>query len=342
MLRKEKWHDARLRAALHSLLIMIGMGGLFALFGYFLAGVVGILFALMGAVLVFIIGSRISPEAVLRFYRARPISPFEAPDLAELTRGLAARAGLDARPALYLLPLPQPNAFTVGAGDRAAIALSRGLLERLNSRELAGVLGHEISHIRNGDIRILGMADTITRIMNGLSLIGALFFMILFPLFLLNGEGEALLLPALLMAAPSVSALLQLALSRSREFEADLNAVALTGDPAGLASALKKLEERPLNLLDLFFGAGHRGNDSSFLRTHPSTGKRVERLMALTGEQTNFRSGPIETDPFAPFRRDVDVRPIPVRVPIYIPPPSPRRYYRGVMMRNPWLKAGEI
>jgi heat shock protein HtpX len=149
-------------------------------------------------------------------------------------------------------------------------------------RELAGVLAHELMHIVNQDTRLMAFADLASRITEFLSMAGQLLLLINLPL-LLFGQTTLPWIPILLMlAAPTLSALAQLALSRSREYEADLGAAQLTEDPMGLASALNKLESPRHRLLERLLHPGPRIPDPSLLRTHPPTDERVERLMALT------------------------------------------------------------
>jgi heat shock protein HtpX len=174
------------------------------------------------------------------------------------------------------------NAFTTGDRNNAAIALSDGLLRRMQWRELAGVLAHELIHVVNQDTRLMAFADLTSRITSFLSMIGVLLLLINLPL-MLFGQTTLPWIPILLMlAAPTLSALAQLALSRSREYEADLGAAKLTGDPMGLASALNKLEPPRHRLLERLLHPGPRIPDPSLLRTHPPTDERVARLMALT------------------------------------------------------------
>jgi len=163
------------------------------------------------------------------------------------------------------------------------IAISDGMLRSLDLRELAGVLAHEISHIRNRDLWLMSLADLIGRLTRLMTLLGLALLVVGLPLWL----GAAAQLPwallLLLLFAPQLTMLLQLALSRAREFDADLDAAGLTGDPAGLASALLKLERRQRGVWEQILMPGRRLPEPSLLRSHPPTAQRVARLEALSG-----------------------------------------------------------
>jgi len=194
---------------------------------------------------------------------------------------LARRSGLARYPPLYYIPSSVMNAFTVGKRDNAAIGVTDGILRKLTLRELAGVLAHEISHLRNGDLRVMTLADVISRITANLSMIGQVLILINLPLFLMGRAHIPWIPLLLLLAAPTLSALMQLALSRTREFDADMGAVRLTGDPLGLASALEKMERYQGSLLGTIFAPGRRSPDPSLLRSHPHTEERIRRLLSL-------------------------------------------------------------
>jgi heat shock protein HtpX len=236
---------------------------------------------LLSGVLLLTLGPKISPHLILSMYSARPLAPYEAPELYSLVERLAQRAHLPSIPILYYVPSRIMNAFTVGKQTDAAIGITDGLLRRLTLRELIGVLAHEISHIQNNDMWVMTLADLVSRITHALSLVGQLLILINLPLFLLNEATFSWLAILLLIFAPTLSALLQLALSRTREFDADLSAVDLTGDPQGLASALIKLEQQG-GFLERLLMPGRHDPEPSLLRTHPRTEERIQRLLSLS------------------------------------------------------------
>ena len=179
----------------------------------------------------------------LRLYRARPIAPEVAPQLWLLMRQIAERAGLPVIPVPHYVPSPMVNAFAVGSRQRCAIALTDGMLRSLTLRELAGVLAHETAHIAHGDLRVMGLADYVSRLTSLFAMLGQLLFLLMLPWMLL-GDGQVNWFGLLLLIlAPHIALLAQLGLSRVREFDADLMAAGLTGDPEGLASALARIEQ---------------------------------------------------------------------------------------------------
>ena len=134
------------------------------------------------------------------------------------------------------------NAFATGSPDNAVIGITEGLLRRLSLRELAGVLAHELSHVRNNDLSVMSLADTMTRFTQVLSYLAVILAIFNLPAWLLGDADMPFAALLLLYLAPTIGSLLQLGLSRTREYDADLEAAELTGDPRGLASALDKLE----------------------------------------------------------------------------------------------------
>ena len=173
------------------------------------------------------------------------------------------------------------NAFTLGTRKDAALVLTDGIIRQLSLRELTGVLAHEISHAAHNDIAIMGFADLLNRITAGFSLFGQFLVLINLPLVLFGGYSFNWLPILLLVASPTIATLLQLALSRTREFEADLGAARLTGDPLGLASALSRLEHSSGSWLTRVLFPGRKETQPSLIRTHPHTEERIDRLKEL-------------------------------------------------------------
>lgn len=230
----------------------------------------------------FVLAPRVPPEAVMRLYRATYVVPTRDSQLSSLVEVLAFRAGLSALPKLYVIPSMTLNAFATGSPGHSAIAVTEGLLRRLTLREISGVLAHEVSHIRNNDLEVMGLADVMTRFLQLLSYV-ALGLAVLNLVAMISGEQVvSWWTVALLYAAPAVSSLLQLGLSRAREFDADRGAALLTGDPLGLASALRQLESYTGRFWeDLMFPVpGRRVPMPSLLRTHPTNEERISRLLS--------------------------------------------------------------
>ncbi|MCB2010248.1 MAG: M48 family metalloprotease [Geminicoccaceae bacterium] len=285
MQMRHKW-----RNWLHSALLMLGMAGLMGLCALALFGGEGFFWALIGSFLAFLFAPSIMPDLVMRAYKATRLDRQQFPEGMALVEEIARRAGLERVPRLFYIPSSTPNAFAVGRHDDAAIGITDGMIRAMNRRELAGVLAHEVSHIRNRDLWLMGLADVMSRVTGMLSFVGMALLFVSLPLVLLGGTPVSPHGALLLVFAPTLGSLLQLALSRSREFDADLCAATITRDPAGLASALAKLERRRGRYWEEIVMPGRRIPEPSLLRTHPSTQERIERLMSLVED---------DADPFA-------------------------------------------
>ncbi len=283
------WMQHAWRNRLQSLFLLLLMAAFLALLGTLLWGPDGIWFMLTIGVMAILLGPTVSPQWVMRLYGARRLSPDEAPELHEMVRTLAARADIGHLPELYYLPSSMLNAFAVGNSRHSAIAVTDGLLRHLSPRELRGVLAHEISHVRNNDLFVMGLADTFSRATSTLSLMGQFLLLVNLPLILVSGATISWLAIFLLVFAPTFSTLAQLALSRTREFDADLGAAWLTEDPEGLASALRKIEKIQGSWLERIFMPGRGIPEPSILRTHPDTEERIARLLSL---KTRFGERP--------------------------------------------------
>lgn len=292
----------RVLNTLQTWLLVGGSLALLAVSAWIYAGAIGILYAIGFGVVSLFAMRRVSPRMVLRMYKARPVSRAAFPLGVDMVEELAKRADLPVAPTLHVVPSKMMNAFAVGRRDNSAIAVTDALARNLTGRELAGVLAHEVSHIAHGDIKVMAIADVVSRFTSLLSTLG-----ILSVLFNLGGifavPWTAIFL---LLAAPSIGSLLQLALSRTREFDADLGAAMLTGDPDGLSSALIKLERAHRRGWEGLVLSGGRVPNPSILRSHPPTKDRVARLSALkqAGEWTARGEDVPE-----PLRRQVPLRP---------------------------------
>jgi heat shock protein HtpX len=266
---------------------------LLAVLGYSLGGISGLLWGSVIALPFLLLGQRFSPRWLLRMSGARPMSPYQAPALYNTVRALSERAGLPAPPQLYYVPSQAMNAFSLGPRDDPALGVTDGLLRALTSRELSGVIAHEIAHIRQNDLRVMTFADLIGRMTGFLSTIGQFLLFLNLPLLLMGRAPISWLAVVLLLIAPSVSGLLRLALSRTREVDADLGAARLTGDPLGLASALRKMECYGASWLQRMFRT-NRPPSRSLLRTHPQTEARVQRLLDLAPQERRGGSDDVD------------------------------------------------
>ncbi|HEY9051738.1 MAG TPA: zinc metalloprotease HtpX [Gammaproteobacteria bacterium] len=281
-------HQYHLQNYLHTTLLLLGMLALLALIGGLIAGRVGVIWSLLAGLFIFITAPRLPSRFLLRLYGARQLYVDELPSLYQMLHTLAQRAGMQSIPVMYYLPSRVMNAFSLGTGNDTAIVVSDGLLRHLNQRELYAVLAHEISHIRNHDLMVLALADVISRVTSLMSLTGYLLILIYIPANIFTGQPIPWFLLIVLMIAPNISALLQLGLSRTREYVADQGAVQLTNDPQGLMAALDKIEHYQGGWMERVFMPNRKLPDPSLLRTHPLTEERIKRLYELAQQQSDI------------------------------------------------------
>jgi heat shock protein HtpX len=263
-------------------ILLATMGGLIILIGGLVGRGVGATFGLLAALAFTGASYWFSDRIAIKASRAVPVTEAEMPEYYAVVRDLTQRAGIP-MPKLYVSPSRQPNAFATGRNPRhAAVAVTRGILTTLSWEELRGVLAHEISHVGNRDILIGSVAAAAAMGIMWIARIGFFF-----------GSGgrrnNALVSLALFILAPVAAMLLQMALTRSREFEADRSGARLIGDGESLASALAKIEAGvravPMNVQPAAAQAfivnpltGRKMAFSSLFRTHPPTAERIERL----------------------------------------------------------------
>ncbi len=273
---ENRWRNLR-----QTLVMLAGMALLLGAIGWVLGGPAAVVWSVAAGLVLLMLGPVVPPGFILRLYRARPLDPHAAPELFALTAELARRAGLSRPPRLYVIPGPIMQAFSAGQPEAAAIAVSQGILARLGMREVAGILAHEMSHIAHNDLGVMAIADIMARLTRTFSLVGMFLIILNLPLIVTGQAYISWLGILLLTAAPSLSVLLQLALSRAREFDADLGAVELTGDPEALVAALVKIEAQQRNPWERHLFPMGRPAEPSWLRTHPVTQERIARLREL-------------------------------------------------------------
>ncbi len=263
---------------IQTFLIIALMVGLTAFVGLQLFGRSAFLYAgILGAAML-LFTPRLTPRALFASGNVVPISRYDTPELYDIVHRLKKRAGLSREVQLGYLPSPTVNALTVGNRSDAAVIVTQGLLRSLPRRELAGVLAHEISHIKNNDLWILTLGESVRRMTGLMSQTGVFLLLLNLPLLLFGQYTIPLGFIGMLIAAPGISLLLQLALSRRREFTADLGAVEITGDPDGLASALRIISNPRRSILDLFIPQRREPEGSVLLKTHPAVDERIRRL----------------------------------------------------------------
>jgi heat shock protein HtpX len=278
-------------------ILMAGLIALLAWIGQLVGGYQGMLvFGFIGVAFNF--GSWwFSDRIALAVHRAIPADRSQVPELYDIVEELTQRAGLP-MPAIYIIPTMNPNAFATGRNpEHSAVACTEGILRILNRRELRGVLAHELSHVRNRDTLISTMAASIA------GLISSLGSAVRWGIMLGGGrrddrEGGGLEMLALAIVAPIVAMLVQLAISRSREYAADETGARLCGDPDALADALLRLEQgveqipyehAGLATAHLFIVNPFSAKSLvHLLSTHPPTEERVARLRAMADQVSSF------------------------------------------------------
>jgi heat shock protein HtpX len=252
--------------------------------GGMLAGERGMVFAFIFAAVMNGISYWYSDRIVLRMYRAREVGPGQAPKLHAIVEELAQRAGMP-MPRLYIVPSATPNAFATGRNDRhAAVAVTEGILRLLDDAELRGVLAHELSHVKNRDVLVGTVAATMAGAISMLANIAQ--WGLIFG-HRGNGRGHPIITLLLIILAPLAALLIQMAISRRREYGADTTGARISADPLSLANALNKLqrgvermpmETNPATAHLFIVNPLTGGGLMSLFSTHPPVEERVRRL----------------------------------------------------------------
>jgi len=270
-------------------MLLAGMTALFMFVGFMIGGEAGMLIAFLVALGMNAFAYWNSDKVVLRMYNARQIDKRDSPAFYGIVEQLASNADLP-MPKVYIIDNPQPNAFATGRNpENAAVAATTGLLQRLSSEEVAGVMAHELAHVRNRDTLIMTITATIA---------GAISMLAQFGLFFggANSRNNPLgIIGVLLVAilAPMAAMLVQMAISRAREYEADRIGAEICRQPLWLASALEKIasgasqidndqaEANPATAHMFIINPLHAHKMDSLFSTHPNTANRVARLREL-------------------------------------------------------------
>jgi heat shock protein HtpX len=268
-------------------MLMAGIVALFGAVGAMIGGRDGMLLALLFGGATNLWAYWFSDKMVLRMYRARQVDESSSPYLYNMVRDLARRAELP-MPKVYVIDEAQPNAFATGRNpDNAAVAATTGIMQMLSERELRGVMAHELAHVKNRDILISTISATVAGAISMLAQFGMFF----------GGRGEdrpnPVIAIAMMILAPMAAMIIQMAISRTREFGADRGGAEISGDPEALASALAKIEayargipmhaaeQHPetaqMMIMNPLSGGGLRG----LFSTHPATAERIARLRAM-------------------------------------------------------------
>ena len=279
-------------------ILLAAMTALFLAVGFALAGEGGMLIALLLAAGMNVFAYWNSDKMVLRMHNARPVERADAPELYGMIERLARNADMP-MPKVFIIEEAQPNAFATGRNaENAAVAITRGLMQAAPSNEIAGVMAHELAHIKNRDTLTMTVTATLA---------GAIGFLSQFALFFTAGRGgdrpNPIVAIAIMILAPLAAAIVQMAISRAREYEADRVGADIARDPAALADALKRIEaiahtggrsgrgvamkraeENPATAHMFIVNPLAGINADNLFRTHPPTAERVRRLMDMASQ----------------------------------------------------------
>ncbi len=281
---------------LRTTLLLSALTGLIMALGQFLGGSHGLVIAFVFAVIMNFGSYWFSDKIVLAMYSARQVNEAEAPLLYRIVHNLALRAGMP-MPRLYMIPSDAANAFATGRNPQhAAVAVTEGILRLMNERELTGVLAHELSHVANRDILISSIAATLAGVVMMVANMAR--WAAIFGGYNRSddreGGGGIIGLIAMSILAPIAAMVIQMAISRTREYAADASGARVSGDPLSLASALRKLslasERIPLDASPqtshLFIVNPLSGRSlMQLFSTHPPLEERIARLEAMAGQR---------------------------------------------------------
>ncbi len=275
---------------LRTTILLAGLTALFVAVGFMIGGGQGMLLAFGLAVAMNVFAYWNSDKMVLRMYGAQPVDERSAPELHRIVADLARRAGLP-MPRVYIIDNPQPNAFATGRNpENAAVAATTGLLQALSGEEVAGVMAHELAHVKNRDTLIMTITATLA---------GALGMLANFAMFFGHGNDRnnnrmgVIGTVVLAILAPLAAMLVQMAISRSREYEADREGAEICGQPLWLASALAKLDASARQVDNLAAEANpatahlfivnplHAHAVDGLFSTHPNMENRIRRLREM-------------------------------------------------------------
>jgi len=276
---------------LKTAVLMAAITALFMLLGAYVGGRQGMVVALLVACGLNFFSYWFSDKLVLKMYNAREVDETSAPQFYRMVAELVQRAGLP-MPRVYVIDEAAPNAFATGRDpEHAAVAATTGIMQVLSANELRAVMAHELTHVAHRDILISTISATMA---------GAISMLANFAVFFGGRDSEGrpanpIAGLAVMLLAPLAASLIQLAISRAREFEADRGGAELSGDPRSLASALEKIqayargtpliaaERNPQTAQMMIVNPLHGGGIASLFSTHPSTEERVARLLAMAG-----------------------------------------------------------
>jgi heat shock protein HtpX len=309
---------------IRTFILLAALTALFGAAGYAIGGGTGAVIALLIAGAMNLYAWWGSAGAVLRMHNAQPVSEQDAPRLYAMVRRLSERAAIP-MPALYVIHEDQPNAFATGRGpSNAAVAVNSGLIDLMTEQQVAGVVAHELAHIKHRDTLVMSIAATLSGAIGMLAQFGGMFAM-------RGRDGQRGSNPiaaiAVMILGPIAAAIVQMAISRAREYEADREGAEIAGDPEWLASGLERLEAgsrqavneaaeaNPATAHMFIVNPLSAGGIRGLFTTHPPTAERVARLRAMRPTGGLAMGAPAGVSPWSVTRPSVT-------------PPS----------RNPWRR----
>jgi len=293
---------------LRTAILLAGLTALFMGIGFLIGGQTGMIIALVIAGGMNLFAYWNSDKMVLRMYGAREVDARQAPELYDMVRQLAGNAGLP-MPRVYIMENAQPNAFATGRNpENAAVAVTTGLMQAVTREELAGVIAHELAHIKHHDTLLMTITATIA---------GAISMLANFAMFFggnRDNNGIGILgTIALVIFAPLAAGLVQMAISRTREFEADRGGAEISGQPLSLASALQKIagaahhipnapaERNPTSAHVFIINPLSGVRMDKLFSTHPATEDRVARLVEMSQTMGGAQSAGLAPEPAGPW-----------------------------------------
>ena len=273
---------------IQSYALLLSSAMIMSIVSFIIAGYFGLVVAILMLIHICTITFKMPISKTLHACRASPLNYRRFARLYQLQNALLRNTSISSIPKLYSMPSNTMNAFAIGSEDSSAIVFSEAMLNNLDIREIGGVMAHEIAHIKNHDLVLMNISNTLWRLTHNLCHIAQILVILMLPLLLFEIIQMSLSSLLFLFFAPFLSVLIHLALSRTREFEADRVASELSGDPKGLAMALRKLDSKKPNWWNLLFNYKdhyQQAELANYLRTHPPTKDRINKLLSYPSKQ---------------------------------------------------------
>ena len=273
---------------IQSYALLITSAAIMSLVSFIIAGYFGLVVASLILIHIRTITINMPISKTLHSVRASPLNYSRFETLYQLQNALLSNTSISSIPKLYSMPSNTMNAFAIGSENSSAIVFSEAILNNLDIREIGGVMAHEIAHIKNHDLVLMNISNVLWRFTHNLCQIAQILVILILPLLLFGIIQMSLSSLIFLFCAPFMAVLIHLALSRTREFEADRVASELSGDPKGLAMALHKLDSQKPNWWNFLFNYKdhyRQAELANYLRSHPPTKDRINKLLSYPSKQ---------------------------------------------------------